>query len=100
MSGGNQQKVVLAKWRSGGSDILLMDHPTRGLDIGAKEDVYDMIREMSDQGVGIILVADTLEEAIGLSHTIVVLKDGQFQKKFDCPVGGKPSLYDLVHHMI
>ena len=48
LSGGNQQKVVLAKWRSGGSDIMLMDHPTRGLDIGAKEDVYDMIREMSD----------------------------------------------------
>ena len=66
LSGGNQQKVVLAKWRSGGSDIMLLDHPTRGLDIGAKEDVYDMIRDMSDAGVGIVLVADTLEEAIGL----------------------------------
>lgn len=100
LSGGNQQKVVLAKWRSGGSDIILLDHPTRGLDIGAKEDVYDMIREMSDAGIGIVLVADTLEEAIGLSHTIIVLKDGIFQKRFDCPPGGKPSLYDLVHHMI
>ena len=51
LSGGNQQKVVLAKWRSGGSDIMLLDHPTRGLDIGAKEDVYDMIRDMCDDGV-------------------------------------------------
>ena len=100
LSGGNQQKVVLAKWRSGGSDILLMDHPTRGLDIGAKEDVYDMIREMSEEGVGIILVADTLEEAIGLSHNIIVLKDGEEQKRFDGTPGAKPSLYDLVHHMI
>ncbi|WP_127115930.1 sugar ABC transporter ATP-binding protein [Shimia sediminis] len=100
LSGGNQQKVVLAKWRSGGSDIILLDHPTRGLDIGAKEDVYDMVREMSDDGVGIVLVADTLEEAIGLSHTIIVLKDGIAQKQFACEPGNKPSLFDLVHHMI
>ena len=59
-----------------------------------------MIREMSDADVGILLVADTLEEAIGLSHTIIVLKDGQFQKRFDGAPGAKPSLYDLVHHMI
>ncbi|MDW6023166.1 sugar ABC transporter ATP-binding protein [Mesorhizobium sp. BAC0120] len=100
LSGGNQQKVVLAKWRSGGSDIMLLDHPTRGLDIGAKEDVYDMIREMCDDGVGVVLVADTLEEAIGLSHTIVVIKDGEIQKRFDCVPGSKPTLYDLLHYMI
>ena len=100
LSGGNQQKVVLAKWRSGGSEIILLDHPTRGLDIGAKEDVYEMIREMCDAGLGIVLVADTLEEAIGLSHTILVIKDGAFQKRFDGTPGAKPSLYDLVHHMI
>ena len=79
---------------------MLLDHPTRGLDIGAKEDVYEMIREMSGQGVGIILVADTLEEAIGLSHNIIVLKDGEIQKRFTGNPGSKPSLYDLVHHMI
>ena len=100
LSGGNQQKVVLAKWRSGGSDIILLDHPTRGLDIGAKEDVYEMVREMNDAGVGIVLVADTLEEAIGLSHTIIVIKDGEIQQRFDGTPGAKPSLYDLVHHMI
>ncbi|PRH89263.1 sugar ABC transporter ATP-binding protein [Labrys okinawensis] len=99
LSGGNQQKVVLAKWRSGGSTIILLDHPTRGLDIGAKEDVYEMIREMSADGVGIVLIADTLEEAIGLSHTIAVVKDGEIQKWFNCQPGEKPSLYDLLHHM-
>jgi len=100
LSGGNQQKVVLAKWRSAGSDIILLDHPTRGLDIGAKEDVYDMVREISADGVGIILVADTLEEAIGLAHVIIVLKDGEMQRVFRGFREGKPSLYDLVHHMI
>jgi ribose transport system ATP-binding protein len=100
LSGGNQQKVVLSKWRSGGSDIMLLDHPTRGLDIGAKEDVYEMIRDMSDDGVGVILVADTLEEAIGLSHSIIVLKDCAIQQRFDCKPGAKPSLFDILHYMI
>lgn len=100
LSGGNQQKVVLAKWRSGGSRIILLDHPTRGLDIGAKEDVYDMVRDMSADGIGIVLVADTLEEAIGLSHTIAVVKDGEIKKWYSCLPGAKPSLYDLIQYMI
>ncbi|PYD48163.1 sugar ABC transporter ATP-binding protein [Novacetimonas pomaceti] len=100
LSGGNQQKVVLAKWRSSGSEIILLDHPTRGLDIGAKEDVYAMIRDMSAHGVGIILVADTLEEAIGLSHTIAVIKDGEIKKWFSCQPKAKPSLYDLIQYMV
>lgn len=100
LSGGNQQKVVLAKWRSAGSDILLLDHPTRGLDIGAKQDVYGMIRDMCDDGVGVVLVADTLEEAIGLAHTIIVLRDGVIRARFDCAPGHKPTPYDLLHAMI
>ena len=100
LSGGNQQKVVLSKWRSADAQIFLLDHPTRGLDIGAKEDVYDLVREMNSEGVGVILIADTLEEAIGLSHNIIVIKDGEVQQRFDCVNNPKPSLYDLVHHMI
>ena len=99
LSGGNQQKVVLSKWRSADAQIFLLDHPTRGLDIGAKEDVYDLVREMNSEGVGVILIADTLEEAIGLSHNIIVIKDGEVQQWFDCVNNPKPSLYDLVHHM-
>ncbi|MFT3672851.1 sugar ABC transporter ATP-binding protein [Aestuariivirga sp.] len=99
LSGGNQQKVVLSKWRSGGSDIMLLDHPTRGLDIGAKEDVYEMIRDMCDDGVGILLVADTFEEAIGLAHTIIVVKDGRIQKRFEQGEAVRPTPFDLLHHM-
>lgn len=101
LSGGNQQKVVLSKWRSGGSDIILLDHPTRGLDIGAKEDVYEMIRAMSRDNCGIILIADTLEEAIGLAHTLIVFKDGKTQKVFPWQgIEHKPSLFDLIHYMV
>jgi ribose transport system ATP-binding protein len=99
LSGGNQQKVVLSKWRSGGSEVILLDHPTRGVDIGAKENIYEMVRAMCDDGCGVLLMADTLEEAIGLSHTIAVIKDGRIQKWFTCNPGEKPSLFDLVHYM-
>lgn len=100
LSGGNQQKVVLSKWRSGGSDIMLLDHPTRGLDIGAKEDVYEMIRDMSEDGAGILLVADTFEEAIGLAHTIIVIRDGEIRKHFQYAPGQKPAPFDLLKHMV
>lgn len=100
LSGGNQQKVVLAKWRSVGSKVVILDHPTRGLDIGAKEDVYEMVRDMCADGCGVILAADTLEEAIGLSHTILVIKDGEIQERFEGKPGAKPTLFDLVHHMV
>ena len=71
-----------------------------GLDIGAKEDVYEMVRDMCDDGVGILLVADTFEEAIGLAHTIIVIKDGRMQKRFDYNGTAKPTPYDLLHAMV
>jgi ribose transport system ATP-binding protein len=100
LSGGNQQKVVLAKWMNAKSRILILDHPTRGLDVGAKEEVYDLIRELSDQGIAIILTADTLEETIGLCHSIVVMRDGAITARFDAPAGAKPSQVDLIQHMV
>src|SRR5438876_105697 len=60
LSGGNQQKVVLAKWRVAGVRVLILDHPTRGIDVGAKEDVYELIRDMAAEGLGLILLGDTL----------------------------------------
>ena len=100
LSGGNQQKVVLAKWLSNRPRILVLDHPTRGLDVGAKEEVYALIREMSRQGMGIILTSDTLEEAIGLSHTLLVMKDGDVVHRFDARDGAKPRQVDVVEHML
>ena len=100
LSGGNQQKVVLSKWRIAGSDIVILDHPTRGIDVGAKEDVYELIRDMTGEGISIVLLADTLEEVIGLSHTIIVMRDGEESARFDAPPGAKPSQVDLIRHMV
>jgi len=100
LSGGNQQKVVLAKWRNAGSTILILDHPTRGLDVGAKEDVYQLIREITDEGVSVILTADTLEEMIGLSHRILVMRDGEVAQSFECLPGAKPQQVDLIQYMV
>ena len=100
LSGGNQQKVVLSKWQIFGSKVAVLDHPTRGIDVGAKEDVYQSIREMADQGVAIVLLGDTLEEVIGLSNRILVLRDGEVSARFDAPVGNKPDQLDLISNMV
>ncbi|PPL20380.1 sugar ABC transporter ATP-binding protein [Microterricola pindariensis] len=101
LSGGNQQKVVLAKWLSSPRlRVLILDHPTRGLDVGAKEDVYRFIRELCARGIGVVLLADTLEETIALSHTILVMRDGVVQNRFDAHPGNKPKPVDLVEGMV
>jgi ribose transport system ATP-binding protein len=100
LSGGNQQKVVLSKWMNAESKILIFDHPTRGLDVGAKEEVYDLMRTLCEQGIAIVLTADTLEETIGLSHSIIVMRDGEVTARFDAPQGNKPKQIDLIGHMV
>ena len=100
LSGGNQQKVVLSKWRIVDSRIAILDHPTRGIDVGAKEDVYKLIRQMAHEGIGVILLGDTLEEVIGLSNTIIVMKDGKISATFDAPKGQKPDQVALISNMV
>jgi len=100
LSGGNQQKVVLARWMTAGSRVLILDHPTRGLDVGAKEEVYDLIRDLSAQGVAILLISDTLEETIGLSHRVLVMRDGEITARYEASPGNKPDQVDLVKAMV
>ncbi|MBL0749960.1 sugar ABC transporter ATP-binding protein [Nocardioides baculatus] len=101
LSGGNQQKVVLARWLVAGDiRLLLLDHPTRGLDIGARSEVYRLMRELANSGVATVLLADSLEEAIGMSDRIIVMNDGRATKEVSCPSGGKPTPLDLVKEMV
>ena len=101
LSGGNQQKVVLARWLVGGDvRLLLLDHPTRGLDIGARSQVYQLMRELAHSGVATVLLADSLEEAIGMADRIIVMSDGRATKEVACPSGGKPTALDLVKEMV
>jgi len=77
LSGGNQQKVVIAKWLVKDCDILIFDEPTRGIDIGAKEEIYRLLNELAQQGKSIIMISSELPEILRMSHRIVVMSEGR-----------------------
>jgi ribose transport system ATP-binding protein len=91
---------VLAKWLNAKARILVLDHPTRGLDVGAKEEVYDLIRAVTAEGIAVILTSDTLEETIGLSHSILVMRDGLVTHRVSALSGHKPQQVELIGHMV
>jgi ribose transport system ATP-binding protein len=82
LSGGNQQKVVLAKWLATGPKVLLLDEPTRGIDINAKKEIYTLIDELARDGLGVVLVSSELPEILGLADRIVVLSEGRKTAEF------------------
>ena len=77
LSGGNQQKVVVAKVLATNADIIIFDEPTRGIDVKAKQEIYDLIRELSENGKSIIMISSEMEEVIGLSDRVIVLHEGR-----------------------
>lgn len=77
LSGGNQQKVVLSKWLMSDSEVIIMDEPTRGIDVGAKKEIYDIINDMASQGKGIIVVSSESEEVMGICDRIIVMCEGR-----------------------
>lgn len=76
LSGGNQQKVVLAKWVGIGSKVLILDEPTRGVDVGAKREIYQLMNELAERGVAIIMVSSDLPEILGISDRVIVVHEG------------------------
>ena len=79
LSGGNQQKVALVKWIMRDIDILILDEPTRGVDVGAKEEIYKIIGMLAEKGIAIILISSDLPEVMGLSDKIVVMHEGNLK---------------------
>ena len=77
LSGGNQQKVVLAKWLERNAEILIFDEPTRGIDVGAKYEIYQWMNQLADQGKGILMISSELPEVLGMSDRILVMKEGE-----------------------
>ena len=75
LSGGNQQKVVIGKWLNADPEILIMDEPTRGIDVGAKWEIYGIINELAAQGKAVILISSELPEVLGMSDRVLVVKD-------------------------
>jgi ribose transport system ATP-binding protein len=101
LSGGNQQKTVLAKWLMARKlKVLLLDHPSRGLDPGARDDLFAVIREQADKGLSIVFVGDTISELLELSDRIVVMRDGEITARFDLTDGAMPKEEEVVAAMV
>jgi ribose transport system ATP-binding protein len=77
LSGGNQQKVVIAKWLTADTDILIFDEPTRGIDVGAKSEIYKLLNDLARQGKAIIMISSELPEILRMSHRILVMCEGR-----------------------
>jgi ribose transport system ATP-binding protein len=83
LSGGNQQKVVLAKWLAMKPKAIIFDEPTRGIDVGAKAEIYRLMRQLSDSGVAVLMISSDMEEVIGVSDRVAVMHEGHIQGTLD-----------------
>jgi ABC-type sugar transport system ATPase subunit len=98
LSGGNRQKVVLAKLLATDGDIFLLGNPTRGIDIGARAEIYQLMNKLTAGGAGIVMASDELQELLQMSDVILLIKDGRISKVFNRDEN--PSESDLIRHMI
>lgn len=78
LSGGNQQKVVLGKWLASDADILILDEPTRGIDVGSKQEIYHLINKLAEEGKAIIVISSEMEELLGLTDRMIILYEGRY----------------------
>jgi putative multiple sugar transport system ATP-binding protein len=77
LSGGNQQKVVLSKWLFAGQDVLILDEPTRGIDVGAKYEIYGIINRLAEQGKAVIVISSEMPELLGITDRIYIMNEGR-----------------------
>lgn len=96
LSGGNQQKVVLARWLLRGCKVLLLDEPTRGVDVGARSEIYALIRRLADSGVAVVVVSSEVEEVLGLSDRVLVIREGRVVHEGPAADIDESGVLDLV----
>jgi ABC-type sugar transport system ATPase subunit len=82
LSGGNQQKVVLAKWLDSGARVLIFDEPTHGIDVGAKEEVYQLMRDLAATGKGVVFISSEFPELVGICNRVIVMREGRIVDEF------------------
>lgn len=99
LSGGNQQKVIIAKWVLSNVQILVMSHPTRGVDVKAKQQIYQVMRELSGKGISIVLMGDSFEEDIGMANRIITMKNRRITGELDANAI-KPSLATVLERIV
>jgi ribose transport system ATP-binding protein len=97
LSGGNQQKVVLARWLLRECRVLLLDEPTRGVDVGAKAEIYKLIIELASTGIAVVVVSSEMEELMGLSTRILIMREGELVAEVD---GERATEVELLSHAV
>ena len=96
LSGGNQQKVVLARWLLRGCRLLILDEPTRGVDVGARTEIYRLVRSLADSGVGVLMVSSEIPEVLGLSDKVLVVREGRVVHTGPADAIDESGVLDLV----
>ena len=99
LSGGNQQKVVLARWLTGTVNVLLLDEPTRGVDVGARSEIYRIITEFAERGMAVVMASSDMPEIVGLSHRAFVMREGRFVGELDRDALDHPEVQDSVFRL-
>jgi ribose transport system ATP-binding protein len=99
LSGGNQQKVVLARWLTGEVNVLLLDEPTRGVDVGARSEIYRIITEFASQGMAVLMASSDMPEIVGLSHRAFVMRGGTFVGELDRDALDHPEVQESVFRL-
>jgi len=100
LSGGNQQKVVIAKWLMSNPKVLIMDDPTRGVDVGAKYEIYKLMNELAEKGVSIIMISSELEEVLGMSDRIMVMHQGRSRGMLDITEATQEKIMALATGLV
>jgi ribose transport system ATP-binding protein len=83
LSGGNQQKVVIAKWLEADPEFVVLDEPTKGIDVGARSNIYEIIHTLAARGKGVLVISSEAEELLSLCHRILVMRNGRIVDEFD-----------------
>ncbi|MDU3724534.1 MAG: ATP-binding cassette domain-containing protein, partial [Clostridium celatum] len=96
LSGGNQQKVILAKWLMLSPEVLIIDEPTRGIDVGAKKEIYELLNELKAQGKAIIMISSDLPEVLGISDRIMVMSEGKISGELSRSEASQESIMKLA----
>jgi len=96
LSGGNQQKLVIGKWLAKNADVLIFDEPTRGIDVGAKQEIYSLLNELASQGKSVIMISSELPEILRMSHRIVVMCEGRVTGELDYTEATQESIMQLA----
>jgi ribose transport system ATP-binding protein len=101
LSGGNQQKVVLAKWMALEPKLLIFDEPTRGIDVGAKAEIYDLMRKLAENGVAVMMISSDMEEVLGESQRVIVMHEGSIAGHLDRAQCSEEAIMRLAvgHHV-